>query len=36
MWLGIAVGNLIWVVASILMSLWTLWFGLALMRRRTG
>jgi hypothetical protein len=32
MWIGIGVGNLIWVVSSILMSLWTLWFGTALMR----
>lgn len=34
MWLGIAVGNLLWVVSSILMSIWTLWFGVALMRSR--
>jgi hypothetical protein len=32
MWLGISPGNLIWVVSSLLMSLWTLWFGTALMR----
>lgn len=32
MWIGIAPGSLIWVVSSILMSLWTLWFGTALMR----
>lgn len=33
MWLGVPVGNLLWVAASILMSLWTFWLGLALMRR---
>jgi hypothetical protein len=32
MWLGIDFGNLVWVVSSLLMSLWTLWFGIALMR----
>lgn len=32
-WLGIRFGNLLWVVSSILMSLWTFWFGVALMRR---
>ena len=30
--LGIAVGGLIWLVATIVMSLWTLWFGVALAR----
>jgi hypothetical protein len=34
MWFGIDLGNLIWVIASLLMSLWTLWFGVALMRAR--
>ncbi len=33
MWLGIRPGSLLWVAASILMSLWTLWFGLALTRQ---
>jgi len=32
MWLGISLGSLVWVAASILMSLWTLWFGIALIR----
>lgn len=32
MWLGISPGNLVWVISSLLMSLWTLWFGTALMR----
>ncbi len=32
MWLEVAVGNLLWVAASIAMSLWTLWFGAALAR----
>lgn len=30
--LGIAVGGLIWLVSTIVMSLWTLWFGVALAR----
>lgn len=30
--LGIAIGGLIWLVSSIVMSLWTLWFGVALAR----
>jgi hypothetical protein len=34
MWLGVPIGNLLWVVASIGMSLWTLAFGLALARQR--
>ncbi len=33
MWFGVGPGNLLWVAASILMSGWTLWFGLAVMRR---
>lgn len=32
MWFGVALGSLFWVVASIVMSLWTLWFGLGLAR----
>jgi hypothetical protein len=32
MWLGISLGNLVWVVSSILMSLWALWFGTTLLR----
>lgn len=32
MWLGVAGGNLLWVVASLVMSVWTLWFGVVLMR----
>lgn len=36
MWLGIGPGSLIWVVSSLVMCLWTLWFGLALMRAGTG
>lgn len=31
-WLGIRFGNLLWVVSSLVMSLWTFWFGVALMR----
>lgn len=29
-WLGITLGSFIWLVASLVMSLWTLWFGLGL------
>lgn len=32
MWLGMAVGSLVWVVSSMAMSVWTLWFGLGLVR----
>lgn len=32
MWFGVGVGNLLWVVATIVMSVWTLWFGVVLMR----
>jgi len=35
MWFGISLGNLVWLVSSLLMMLWTLWFGLALMRSST-
>jgi hypothetical protein len=33
MWLNVAVGSLLWVVASMVMSAWTLWFGLRLVMR---
>ena len=32
MWLGIDLGNLLWVASSLVMCLWTLWFGIALTR----
>ncbi len=32
MWLEIAVGNLVWVVSSLVMCMWTLWFGVAVAR----
>jgi hypothetical protein len=32
MWLAIAPGSFIWVISSLVMGLWTLWFGLALLR----
>lgn len=32
LWFGLAVGGLIWLVSTIVMSLWTLWFGIALTR----
>ncbi len=35
-WLGIDFGNLLWVAASVLMSVWTLWFGFALTRSRAS
>jgi hypothetical protein len=31
-WLGIRVGNLLWVVSSLVMCLWMLWFGVSLRR----
>src|SRR5690606_11809836 len=31
-WFGVPVGNLLWFAASLLMSLWLLWFGVALSR----
>ncbi|MBX7435078.1 hypothetical protein JDV09_23695 [Mycobacterium sp. Y57] len=34
-WFGIAVGNLVWLVASIVMSAWIFAFGVALMRSST-
>lgn len=34
--LGIAVGGLIWLASSIVMSLWTLWFGVGLVRSQDG
>lgn len=33
-WLGVDLGNLLWVASSVLMSVWTLWFGFALTRIR--
>lgn len=30
MWFGIGPGNLLWVVSSILMGMWGVWFGVAL------
>ena len=32
MWFGIGPGSVLWVASSILMSLWTFWFGVALTR----
>jgi hypothetical protein len=32
MWFGIGFGSLLWVASSILMSAWTVWFGVALSR----
>ena len=36
MGLGIALGGVVWVVASIVLGLWTLWFGVALLRLRAA
>lgn len=33
-WIGIDFGNLLWVASSVLMSMWTLWFGFALTRQK--
>ncbi len=35
-WFGVDFGNLLWVGSSVLMSVWTLWFGFALMRSRAS
>jgi hypothetical protein len=35
-WLGVDFGNLLWLASSVLMSIWTLWFGVALMRSRVN
>lgn len=32
MWIGFAAGPIVWVVSSILMSMWTLWLGITLLR----
>jgi hypothetical protein len=32
MWFGVGIGNLLWVVSTIVMSVWTLWFGVVLLR----
>jgi hypothetical protein len=34
MWLGVRIGSLLWVASSMLMSVWTLSFGVGLMRSR--
>ena len=36
MWFGVGLGSLIWVASSILMSGWTLWFGVALARSQAN
>jgi hypothetical protein len=35
-WFGVDFGNLLWVASSVLMGVWTLWFGFALMRSRAN
>ncbi len=36
MWFEVGIGSLLWVASSIVMSLWTLWFGVALMRSQAS
>ena len=36
MWLDVAAGSMLWVVASMVMSAWTLWFGATLVRDRAA
>jgi hypothetical protein len=36
MWMNVAAGSLLWVVASMVMSAFTFWFGVALVRERVG
>lgn len=33
-WFGVDFGNVLWVVSSVLMAAWTLWFGFTLARHR--
>lgn len=33
-WFGVNFGNLLWVISSVFMCIWVLWFGTALMRTR--
>lgn len=35
-WFGLDFGNLLWVGSSVVMSVWTLWFGFALMRSQVN
>jgi hypothetical protein len=35
-WFGVEFGNVLWVASIALMSVWTLWFGFALMRSRVN
>ena len=35
MWFGVALGNLLWLAASMVMCAWTLWFGLVLTKARS-
>jgi len=32
MWFGVAMGSVVWLASSLVMSLWTLWFGWSLAR----
>lgn len=36
MWFGVRVGSVLWVASSLVMTLWTVWFGLALRRAPTS
>jgi hypothetical protein len=34
MWFGVALGSILWLASSLVMSLWTFWFGWSLARTR--
>jgi hypothetical protein len=36
MWFGVAMGSILWVASSLVMSAWTLWFGVGLMTSKTS
>lgn len=36
MWIGVAAGAIVWVASSIVMSIWTLWLGITLLRVPAG
>ena len=36
MWFGIYLGSILWVLSSLMMSAWTLWFGLGLIKSKSG
>jgi hypothetical protein len=36
MWFGVYLGSILWVLSSLVMSAWTLWFGLGLMTSKSS